>query len=221
MHCSWIQQRLSAYAEGELSSLAGFVTRLHLQVCPSCLRDAEAMEAAWSPLRLLREPEPPSTLATQLRAAISVEIAHGNPWQWRMARLRASIRDGLRPMAIRTVSGSLAAALLFGMIMPALWTMPVEANDDVPVTYLTKGLVSSPTLEARDLFPFSEDTDVLVYIDTRGKMYDFQLPEDQRQNVQLRAEIAQSLLLAEFEPATFFGQPVLGRVVITFTTVKG
>jgi hypothetical protein len=105
--------------------------------------------------------------------------------------------------------------------MPALLTLPVEASDDIPVTYLTKGLVSNPTLEARDLFPFSEDTDVLVYIDTRGKMYDFQLPEDQRLNVQLRAEIAQQLLFTEFEPATFFGQPVLGRVVITFTTVKG
>ena len=221
MHCSWIQQRLSAYAEGDLPGFARFVTRLHLQVCPSCLRDAEAMEAAWSPLKLLRSPEPPAAMGTQLRAAISIELARGNRWQWRMARLRAAIRDGLRPMAIRTVSGSLAAALLFGMVMPALWTLRVEASDDIPVTYLTKGLVSSPTLEAKDLFPFSEDTDVLVYIDTRGKMYDFQLPEDQRQNVQLRAEIAQSLLLAEFEPATFFGQPVLGRVVITFTTVKG
>jgi hypothetical protein len=179
------------------------------------------MEAAWSPLKLLRGPEPPATLATQLRAAISVELARGNPWQWRIARWRAAIREGMRPMAIRTIGGSLSAVMLFGMVMPALWTLPVEANDDVPVTYLTKGLVSSPTLEAREMFPFSEDTDVLVYIDTRGKMYDFQLPEGQRQNVQLRAEIAQSLLLAEFEPATFFGQPVRGRVVITFTTVKG
>src|SRR5690606_23054011 len=125
MHCSWVQQRLSAYAEGELSGLARLVTRLHLQVCTSCLRDAESMEAAWSPLKLLRTPEPPSTLATQLRAAISVELARGNPWQWRMTRLRAAIRDGLRPMAIRTVSGSLAAAMLFGLIMPALWTIPV------------------------------------------------------------------------------------------------
>lgn len=221
MHCSWIQQRLSAYAEGELAGLTRFVTRLHLQVCTSCLRDAESIEAAWSPLRLLRSPEPPTTLATQLRAAISVELARGNPWQWRLARLRAGMRDGLRPMAIRTISGSLAAAMLFGLVMPALWTLPVEASDDIPVTYLTKGLVSTPTLEARDLFPLSEDTDVLVYIDTRGKMYDFQLPEDQRQNVQLRAEIAQTLGLAEFSPATFFGRPVLGRVVITFTTVKG
>lgn len=220
MHCSWIQQRLSAYTEGELARLPRLVTRLHLQVCPSCLRDAEAMEAAWSPLRLLKRPEPPASLGTQLRAAISVELARGNPWQWRVTRLRAAIREGFRPMAIRTVSGSLAAALLFGMIMPALWTLPVEANDDVPLTFFTKGLVSSPTLEAKD-FSFSEDTDVLVYIDTRGKMYDFQLPEDQRQNLQLRTEVAQSLLLAEFEPATFFGQPVLGRVVITFTTVKG
>ena len=221
MHCSWIQQRLSAYAEGELSSVARFVTRLHLQVCTSCLRDAESMDSAWSPLKLLRSPEPPAALATQLRAAISIELAHGNPWQWRMSRLRAAIRDGLRPMAIRTVSGSLAAVMLFGIVMPALWTLPVEASDDIPVTYLTKGLVSSPTLGAIDLYPFSEDTDVLVYIDTRGKMYDFQLPEDQRQNVQLRAEIAQQLFSTNFEPATFFGQPVLGRVVITFTTVKG
>lgn len=221
MHCSWIQQRLSAYAEGELTGIARFVTRLHLQVCPSCLRDAESVEAAWSPLRLLRRPEPPTTLATQLRAAISLELAHGNPWQWRMSRLKSALRDSMRPMAIRTISGSLSAALLFGLVMPALWTLPVEASDDIPVTYLTKGLVSNPTLEAEELFPFSEDTDVLVYIDTSGKMYDFQLPEAQRLNVQLRAEIAQSLLLAEFEPATFFGQPVLGRVVITFTTVKG
>ncbi len=219
MRCSWIQQQLSAYTEGDLARLPRLITRLHLQVCPSCLRDAETMEAARSPLRLLRSPEPPATLGTQLRAAISVELARGNPWQWRMARLKAAFRDS-RPLAIRTVSGSLAAALLFGMIMPALWTLPVEANDDVPLTFFTKGSVSSPTLELKD-FSFSEDTDVLVYIDTRGKMYDFQLPEDQRQNVKLRAEIAQSLLLAEFEPATFFGQPVLGRVVITFTTVKG
>jgi Putative zinc-finger len=221
MHCSWIQQRLSAYTEGELTGVARFVTRLHLQVCPSCLRDAESMETAWSPLRLLPRPEPPTTLGTQLRAAISIELAHGNPWQWRMARLKSAMRESMRPMAIRTISGSLSAALLFGLVLPALWTLPVEANDDIPVTYLTKGLVSSPTLEAEDLFRVSEDTDVLVYIDTRGKVYDFQLPEDQRQNVQLRAEIAQSLLLAEFEPATFFGQPVRGRVVITFTTVKG
>jgi hypothetical protein len=219
MRCSWIQQHLAAYTEGELARLPRFVTRLHLQVCPSCLRDAEAMEAAWSPLRLLRRPEPPATLGTQLRAAISIELARGNPWQWRMARLKAAVRDG-RPLAIRTVSASLAAAVLFAMIMPALWTLPVEANDDVPLVFFTKGSVSTQTIESKD-FSFSEDTDVLVYIDTRGKMYDFQLPEDQRQNVTLRAEVAQSLLLAEFEPATFFGQPVLGRVVITFTTVKG
>ena len=101
MHCSWIQQRLSAYTEGELSGLARLVTRLHLQVCTSCLHDAESMEAAWSPLKLLASPEPPAALATQLRAAISVELARGNPWQWRMTRLRAAIRDGFRPMAIR------------------------------------------------------------------------------------------------------------------------
>lgn len=221
MHCSWIQQRLTAYTEGELSGLSRLAMRLHFQMCPTCLRDAEMLDGARSPLKLLPRPEPPRTLATQLRAAISVELARGDWWQWRVNRWKRTFREGMRPMAIRTVGGSLSAILLFGAVMPGLWS-PVRASDDVPLTYLTKGLASDPEMQTAAFYPFSEDTDVLVFIDTRGKMYDFELlGEDQEQNPQLRAEVARSLLLAEFEPATFFGQPVLGRVLITFKTVKG
>lgn len=223
MHCSWIQQHLLAYSEGELSGFARVVTRLHLQVCPSCLRDADLLEGARSPLKILSAPEPPSSLATQLRAAISVELARGNPWQWRINRWKASFREGMRPMAIRTLGGSLSALVLFSAIIPDLWSLPVKASDDVPLTYLTNGLVSkAQQLPSKTLNPFSEDTEILVFIDTRGKMYDFELvSEEQRENARLRAEIAQLLLLAEFQPATFFGQPVLGRVLISFKTVKG
>ncbi len=221
MHCSWVQQRLNAYANDELSGWARLATRLHLQVCQSCLDDAELLEDAYSPLRVLSRQEPPKSLATQIRSRLSVEMVRGNPWQWRVNRWKASLRDGLRPMAIRTLGGALTAVMLFSAIMPDLWSSPVRASDDVPVTYLAKGFASSPELVAAALDPFSEDTTVLVFIDTSGQMYDFELPEEQQQNTRLRAEIAQTLLLANFEPATFFGQPVLGRVVITFTTVKG
>jgi len=124
-------------------------------------------------------------------------------------------------MAVRTLGGALTTVLLFSAIMPDLLVSPVQAMDDVPLAYLTNGFVRSAELPTTALNPFSEDTTVLVFIDKSGNMYGFELFEEQRQNAKLRAEIAQSLLLAEFQPATFFGQPVLGQVLITFTTVKG
>ena len=64
---------------------------------------------------------------------------------------------------------------------------------------------------------------VLAYIDMRGGIYGFDLPDEQNENRQLRAEVANALLFAQFEPATKFGKPVLGRVLISFArcTVKG
>jgi hypothetical protein len=222
MRCAWVQQRLENYTDGELSRIESFTMRLHLQVCGACLRDSELLDGARSPLRSLSTPEPPANLSTQLRVAMSIEFARGNPWQRRVRRWELALRDGMRPMAIRTLGGALSAVLLFSAIMPELLVLPVQAMDDVPLSYLAKGLTSDPELlRTNTLNPFSEDTTVLVYIDKSGNIYGFELFEEQQQNVKLRAEIARSLVLAEFEPATFFGQPVLGQVLITFTTVKG
>lgn len=222
MHCSWVQQRLDSYTDGELSRLESLTTRLHLQVCRTCMRDSEQLNAAHSPLRSLAAAEPPANLSTQLRVAMSIEFARGNPWQRRVDRWKRTLRDGLRPMAVRSLGGALSAILLFSAIMPELLVLHAQAMDDVPLAYMAKGLISDPELmRTTPLNPFSEDTTVLVFIDKSGNIYGFELFEDQQDNVKLRAEIAQSLLLAEFEPATFFGQPVLGQVLLTFTTVKG
>ena len=221
MRCSWVQQRLEAYTDGELSGVKRLTLRLHLQVCPACLRDSEVMDGARSPLSLLPAPEPPRTLGTQLRVAMSIEFARGNPWQRRINRWKTAFREGMRPIAVRTLGGALTTILLFSAIMPDLLVSRVQAMDDVPLAYLTNGFVRSAELPTAALNPFSEDTTVLVFIDKSGNMYGFELFEEQRQNAKLRAEIARSLLLAEFQPATFFGQPVLGQVLLTFTTVKG
>lgn len=221
MRCSWVQQRLEAYTDGELSGVKRLTLRLHLQACPACLRDSEVMDGAQSPLSLLPAPEPPRTLGTQLRVAMSIEFVRGNRWQRKINRWKTAFQEDVRPMAVRTLGGALTTVLLFSAIMPDLLVSPVQAMDDVPLAYLTNGFVRSAELPTTALNPFSEDTTVLVFIDKSGNMYGFELFEEQRQNAKLRAEIAQSLLLAEFQPATFFGQPVLGQVLITFTTVKG
>jgi hypothetical protein len=137
--------------------------------------------------------------------------------------MRAAFRESLRPMAIRALGGALSALVLFGAVMPDLWSERVLASDDPPVTYFTQRLVSAPTLQEPGPYAMPPNTTVLVYVDMRGGAYKFDLPDDQNADTKLRAEIAKALLFAEFEPATVFGQPVAGRVLLTFTTctVKG
>ncbi len=223
MHCGWIKDRLVAYQNGELGDFAHAAVRLHLRWCGDCFEEYEFISSVSSPLRALTPPTPPRNLNTQIRAALSVELAHGNRWHWQLARLRAALRESFRPMAIRALGGALSALILFGAVMPDLWSVRGLAVDDIPVTYFAQRLVSAPTLQAAGPYAMPPNTTVLVYVDMRGGAYKFDLPEEQNTDHKLRAEIAKALLFAEFEPATVFGQPVAGRVVLTFTscTVKG
>lgn len=223
MHCNWTKDRLTAYENGDLRGLARVAVLLHLRLCGDCFRRYESLASVSSPLRALDAPEPPRSLNTQIRAALSLELARGNRWQWQLAQLRAALRESLRPVAIRALGGALSALILFGAVMPDLWRNRVLASDDVPVTYLAQRLVSSPTLHEPGPYAMPPNTTVLVYVDTRGGAYKFDLPDEQNHDRKLRAEIARALLFAEFEPATVFGRPVAGQILLTFTTcnVKG
>ncbi len=223
MRCTSIKQRLKAYHEGDLDGFARAAVRLHLRWCKDCFEEYEWTAEVSSPLRALPALEPPRSLQTQIRAALSVELARGSRWRWQLAQLRAAFRASLRPMAIRALGGALSALVLFGAVMPDLWAVRVLAADDIPVTYLAQRLVSAPTLHEPGPYAMPPNTTVLVYVDTRGGAYKFDLPDEQNTDSKLRAEIAKALLFAEFEPATVFGQPVAGRILLTFTscTVKG
>lgn len=218
MHCNWAKDRFVAYQNGELHGFARAAVRLHLRLCGDCFDEYESFATVSSPLRELTTPQPPRSLNTQIRAALSVELARGNRWQWRLGQARAALRESLRPMAIRAVGGALSALALFGAVMPDLWAVRVLAADDIPLTYLAQRLKSAPTLHEPGPYAMPPNTTILVYVDTRGGAYKFDLPDEQNTDRKLRAEIAKALLFAEFEPATFFGQPVAGRVLLTFTS---
>ena len=223
MHCTWTKERLLAYRNGELDGFAQAVVRLHLRWCSDCFEEYECAENVSSPLLTLQTPQAPHSLNTQIRAALSLELARGSRWQWQLAQLRAAFRESLRPMAVRALGGALSALVLFGTLMPDLWATRALAADDIPVTYLAQRLVSAPSLHEPGPYRMPPNTTVLVYVDMRGGAYKFDLPDEQNTDRKLRAEIAKALLFAEFQPATVFGQPVAGRVLLTFTscTVKG
>jgi len=60
---------------------------------------------------------------------------------------------------------------------------------------------------------------VEVYINGHGQMYDYRIvsgPNDP----QTRSQVENLLLLSRFEPARFFGQPVRGLAVLSFSGIS-
>jgi len=60
---------------------------------------------------------------------------------------------------------------------------------------------------------------VEVYVNGSGRVYDYHIvagPTD----AQTRAEVENLLLFSVFEPARFFGQPVRGLAVLSFSGVS-
>jgi hypothetical protein len=66
---------------------------------------------------------------------------------------------------------------------------------------------------------FSSPVVVEAYVNGRGEMYDYRIvsgPTD----AATRSEIENMLLTSRFEPARFFGQPVRGLAVLSFSGVS-
>ena len=222
MQCRWAQRNIAAYIDGELGAASRWAIRLHLERCADCFDRYDRREGVDPLAARVPPPVPPKSLRTEIRVALSREMARGG-WDKAWERFKLRLREAMEPLAIRAIGGILAAIVLFGGVMPDLWSMRPSTVDDIPLTYLARRLVAGPSLSAPAPYPLSQPTTVLAYIDMHGEAYAFDLPEDQRYDVQLRAEVANALLLSQFEPAMRFGRPVPGRVLIAFvrTTVRG
>ncbi len=197
-----------------MQSVAG-----HLETCQQCTAEF----AAWRGMqRVLAETgavKAPADLGLKLRLAISHEKSR-----------RQGFRDNLvmrwenfiRPIALQTISGLAGALLLFGGISMLVGVVAVPnavlANDEPlgAVTmphYLYSAAQQQPVVT-------SEDGTIVVEADVNaeGKVYNWNIvsgPTDER----TRAAVQDDLMLQVYEPSRMFGEPVRGRVLVTYSGV--
>lgn len=191
----------------------------HFLDCIACSADFKAWRGIQQCLSDLGPAQVPALLQSRLQQAIAAERARGSflPMHQRVLRYwRASIA----PMAL-SLSGGLAAALMLAGGLSWMFGAPiaVQANDDglahlMAPQYLYSQVPPEPIKTYRD-------TPIVVeaMIDSKGRVYDFSIL-DGPQNSQLRVRIENNLLSSVFRPATVFGVPVSGHVVLTFTGVS-
>jgi len=217
--CLDAQAAFSSYLDGALTGMEMGRVADHLAGCAPCSSEFGAWRAMQTALSDLGPAKPPARLQDRLRIALNMEREHGT--HLGLPRRVALIwRTSVAPLAIQTAGGLVAAVLLlaglFRLFGPGV---EVQANDDglahlIAPRYLYSQVPPTAVETGRDV-PVLIDAKV----DTRGRVYDYTII-DGPSDAAVRMQVEQNLLSSVFQPATVFGVPVDGHVMLTYTGVS-
>jgi len=221
--CNQVQARLMDYLDGRLSGHEMHEIDAHIQECRDCarewnsLRDLQASLAALGPM-----PEPPD-LPLRIRVAVSQERAHSRRHiftAWGLAW-----KNTVGPFLLQAGAGFASAVLLLGTIVVLVTVLAqpeaAQATPDEPL-----GNATAPHLLYFSNAQGNDETDAIsspvtveAYVNGEGQVYDYRIVSGPTDAV-TRSEVENLLLFSRFEPARFFGQPVRGLAVLSFSGVS-
>jgi anti-sigma factor RsiW len=230
--CRAIRASYSDYLDGDLSGLRMQQIAHHIEGfeddsgvrttgCEACARELAAWRATQEAVSVLGPARAPADLALRLRVAISHELAR------RSSRLRDRLslawENAVQPILLQVTGGLVGSVALMGgaALMLGMVAAPrqVLANDE-PL-----GALTAPHFLYSTASPgaFATDSDstliVEASVDSSGRVYDYSIVSGPRDEA-TRAQVANQLLGSVFQPASAFGVPVRGHVVVTFSGIS-
>ncbi len=217
--CEHIRAEFSDYLDGAVSGHAMAAIAEHLETCAPCSSEFDSLLAVQQSLAGLGPAHPPTGLQAQLRQAIAIEREHGTHLS-PVNRLVFAWDTWLASAALRATGGFCAPLLLLGAL-GWMFSAPlaVQANDDNMAQLIGPRFSYSQVPPQ----PISLDRDAPVMVeakvDTSGRVYDYSILAGQLDQA-ARLQVEQNLLSSVFKPATLFGTPVRGQVVLTYTGVS-
>ncbi len=221
--CNDVQARFTEFLDGRLSGRAMQEVTAHLDQCRSCalewapLRDTQLSLAELGPV-----PEP-QDLLLRIRVAVSQERARKTrrPFEgWGLAW-----RNTVGPFLLQASAGFASAVLLLGTVifLVTMFTQPerVQASKDEPIGSATapRLLYLSSGAQSDEIDAAATPLVVEAYVNDQGEVYDYRILSGPNTPT-TRSEVENLLLFSVFEPATFFGQPVRGMAVLSFSGVS-
>lgn len=214
--CVEIRNLFSDYLDDRCGDEERRSIRFHLDRCASCREDLEQWQAVQAELRALPRRQVPRELSLKLRVGLS-QRAHRRVFSgWRV-----HFENALRPFLLPASGGILTAVIFFGLIMGTSF-VPATTMPDVPLS-----IVTPPRL--KELPPINlgngdqdEDLLLLTQIDAAGRVMSYRVLSGQV-SPQLSHNLDMLIYFSTFDPATTFGRPTGGQVVLSLRriTVRG
>jgi anti-sigma factor RsiW len=221
--CNATQTRFTEYLDGRLSGHEMQRIAAHLERCRECAGEWKSLREMQSSLAGLGPVPEPRDLLLRIRVAVSQERArrqkspfHGLNLAW---------RNTIGPVLLQVGAGFASAVLLLGavIVLVGMFATPQQAlaGPDEPLGNATapRLLYMADAAANYQIGALSGPVVVEAYINDAGQMYDYRIvsgPADET----TRSQVENLLLTSVFKPASFFGQPVRGLAVLSFSGVS-
>ncbi len=221
--CNAMQSKFSEYLDGRLTGREMQRIAAHLDRCSACAVEWTSLRELQSSLAALGPVPEPDDLLLRVRVAVSQERAKSrkSPFQgWNLAW-----HNTVGPFLLQASAGFASAVLLLGtvILLVGIVAKPqvAQASGDEPLGMSTSPrLIYSPEGTGdNEIAALPVPLVIEAYINGEGRVYDYRIvsgPTD----AATRSQVEDLLVPLCFEPARFFGQPVRGLAVLSFSGVS-
>jgi Putative zinc-finger len=211
----------SAYLDGAVTGQRMQEIARHLESCEDCAQEFSALRTMQQLLGTLGPIKAPADLGLKLRLAISHQQAQRKA-SW-VDAVSLKWDNAVRPMLLQVSAGFAGAVVLVGGIALLLGMVavpePVMANDE-PLGAITAPHYLYSSADPRAIVT-THDTVIVVeaLVNSQGRVYDYNIVSGPADSA-VRSQVVDQLFESVFEPASVFGSPVRGRVVMTFSGIS-
>ncbi len=220
MSCQTVRNRLSEFLDRTLAEADRAGVERHLAVCRECAAYLVELSGLREELKCLRAAPVPPRLRTELQVIASREMARAKATRtlplalgaWTI-RFRLALDNMMRPLALPFAGGLASALLLFGVLVPVLGFRPVVRNDVPTSLYTPVTLVEVTPLGISD-----DEAVVELSVDAKGQATDYTVQRG-KVSAEMQADLFKMMFFSRFTPATWFGQPTNGKVLVSFRRV--
>ncbi len=221
--CSAMQAKFSEYLDGRLTGKEMQRIAAHLERCRNCASEWNSLRRVQSSLAALGSVPEPENLLLRVRVAVSQERARSRqrPFQrWNLAW-----RNTVGPFLLQAAAGFASAVVLLGsvILLVGIVTKPevAQAKGDEPLGNATapRLIYSQAGSGDNEIAALPAPIVVEAYVNGAGRVYDYRIVEGPT-DAETRSQVENLLVPLYFEPARFFGQPVRGLAVISFSGVS-
>lgn len=220
--CDAAIELMSPFIDSMVNSEEAECLRLHLHECAPCSRQLQAFISLRSLIAGIEPVPVPEDLQLDTRVKLSRERRPNDRNRW-----QARVDNILKPLAVPAVMGValslMGIVILFGGLFAP---REVQAKEDLGgplVATYEPPQTTTPTLKrfSRTISPDLEQAlSVQTEVNDKGLVMDYSIIGGSR-SANVDQWLQEMLLLAQFRPATSWGNPVPSRVILSFVNVRG
>jgi Putative zinc-finger len=213
--CRRAEAVMSAYIDSMCSEEESRRLRAHVASCPPCRRQLQGYVSLRGFMARVPAPEVPPELALETR----IRLSHARTDN-ALGQLGLRVSNSLKPRMVPALAGGLAALACFVVLLGAFGAVLGRPSDpaDPAMWALTQARPRGPLMVQLTGLGL-DDLTLTLNIDQKGKVAGGEFRAGSA-TPEVDQWIKDVVLLADFYPATLYGQPVQSPLVLQFVGVK-